>query len=91
MKNQLHQRRALDALTLHVVDSRDVEKVILVVVGQVAFHLGRIHAAVWLRDIDGRVAYLWEDIDGHPFDRQHRAQRNGDQGDDHRQGSGQSR
>ena len=66
MKNQLHQRRALNALTLHAIDSGDVEEMILVVVSQVAFHLGGIHSAVWLSDVNGRIAHLRENIHRHP-------------------------
>jgi hypothetical protein len=56
MKLQLHDRSALDVLGLHVLDAGDVEEVILVVVGQVAFHLQRVHAAIGLCDVDGRNA-----------------------------------
>ena len=65
MKHQLHERRALDAFAFDVIDAGDVEEVILVVISQVAFHLGRVHAAVGLRDVDGRIADLREDIDRH--------------------------
>ena len=43
VEDQLHQRRALDALAFDVIDAGDVEEVILVVVSQVAFHLSRVH------------------------------------------------
>ena len=79
MEHQLHQGGALDALAFHVVDAGDVEEVILVVVSQVAFHLGRVHAAVRLRDVDGRIADLRKDIDRHAADCENGAQRNGDQ------------
>ena len=79
MEHQLHERRALDALAFHVIDAGDVEEVILVVVSQVAFHLGGVHAAVGLRDVDGRIADLREDIDRHALDGQNGAQRDGDQ------------
>ena len=74
MKHQLHRARALDALALHVIDAGDVEEVILVVVSQVAFHLGRVHAAVRLRHIDGGIAHLREDVHRHAFDGQDGAQ-----------------
>src|SRR5579883_1115265 len=79
MEHQLHERIALNALAFDVVDPRDVKEVILVVIRQIAFHLRRIHAAVRLRDVDGRIADLREDVDGHAPDREHRAQRDGDQ------------
>ena len=83
MEHQLHERRALDALAFHVVDAGDVEEVILVVVSQVAFHLGRVHAAVRLRHVDGRIADLRKDIDGHALDGQDGAQGDGDQRHDY--------
>ncbi len=57
----------------------DVKKVILIVIGQVAFHLLRIHAAEGLRHIDSRCAQLGEDVGFHgpgcesrnKYDRQH--------------------
>ena len=56
MEKQLHEGDALDVLRLDVMNPRDVQKVILVVVGQEPFHLGGIHAAVRLGHInDGRV------------------------------------
>ena len=67
MKLELHDRSALDVLGLHVLDAGDVEEVVLVVVGQVAFHLQRVHAAIGLRDVDGRDAQGGEDIAGHFF------------------------
>ena len=65
VEHQLHQCRALDTLAFHVIDAGDVEEVILVVVSEIAFHLRRIHAAVRLRDVDGRIADLRKDIDRH--------------------------
>ncbi len=83
MKHQLHERRALDALALDVIDAGDVEEVILVVISQVAFHLRRVHAAVRLRDIDGGIAHLRKDIDRHALHGQDGAERDRDQRDDH--------
>ena len=54
MKLKLHDRGSLDVFRLHMLDPRDVEEMVLVVVGQVAFHLRRIHAAIRLRDVDRR-------------------------------------
>ena len=67
MKLKLHDGGSLDVLRLDVLDARDVEEVILVVVGQVAFHLRRIHAALRLRDVDGGNAQRREDIARHLF------------------------
>ena len=79
MKHQLHEGGALNALALHVIDARDVEEVILVVIGEVAFHLRGVHAAIGLRHIDRRVAHLRKDIDRHALQREHGAQRDRDQ------------
>jgi hypothetical protein len=47
------------------MNAGDVEEVILVVVGQKPFHLGRVHAAVGLAHVDDRQVELWEDVDFH--------------------------
>ena len=64
-KGQLHQRGALNALAIDRLDARDVEEVVLVVVGEEAFHLRGSHAAIRLRNIDDGVAHLREDIRAH--------------------------
>ena len=66
MEEELHQGDALDVLRLDVVDAVDVEEVILVVVGDQPFHLGGVHAAVGLGDVDDRQVELREDVDLHP-------------------------
>ena len=66
-----------------MIDAGDVEEVILVVVSQVPFHLGRVHAAVRLRDVDGRIADLRQDIDRHALNREERTQGNRDEGYNH--------
>ena len=76
MEHQLHERDALNVLGLDVLDAGDVEEVVLVVVGEVAFHLRRIHAAVRLRDVDRGRAQLRKDVDLHLPDRQDRRERN---------------
>ena len=65
-----------------MIDSRDVEEVVLVVVGEKTFHLCRVHAAVRLSDIDSGIADLRKDIDRHALDREYRSQRDRDQSDD---------
>ena len=50
-----------------MLDAGDVEEVVLVVVGQVAFHLQRVHAAIGLCDVDGRDAQGREDVTSHFF------------------------
>ena len=48
-----------------MLDAGDVEEMVFVVVGQVTFHLQRIHPAVGLRDIDRRNAQGRKDITRH--------------------------
>src|ERR1039457_314010 len=52
---------------------------ILVIVSEIAFHLGRVHAAVRLGDIDSRVADLREDVDGHALEREDGTEGDGDE------------
>ena len=68
-----------------MVEAGDVEEVILVVVSQVTFHLGRVHAAVGLRHVDGGVSDLGKDVRGHAFECEHGTERNRDEGHHHRQ------
>ena len=58
VKHQLHESGSLDTLALDVIDSGDVQEVILVVVREEPFHLRGIHAAVRLSHIDGGVTDL---------------------------------
>src|SRR5205807_7658214 len=60
---ELHQGDALDVAALDVVDAVDVEEVVLVVVGEQPLHLGRVHAAVGLGDVDDRQVEGGEDVD----------------------------
>ena len=89
MEDQLHERRALNALAFHVIDAGDVEEVILVVIGEVAFHLRRVHAAVRLRHVDGRIADLRKDVDRHALGGEHGAERDGHQRNHHGDGPAQ--
>ena len=65
VKLQLHQARALNGLGFHMLDAGDVQEMILVVVSEVALHLGRVHAAERLRDVDGGNAERWKDVAAH--------------------------
>ena len=67
MEVQLHQRHALHVPRLDVVDAADVEEVVLVIIGDEAFHLRRVHAAVRLADVDHGQIQVREDVDFHPF------------------------
>ena len=68
---------------LDVVDAVDVEEVVLVVVGEQALHLRRVHAAVRLGDVDDRQIQVGKDVDRHPRHGQQAAERDGDHGDHH--------
>jgi hypothetical protein len=77
MKHELHERGALDALGLDVLDAGDVQEVVLIVVGEKPFHLLGIHPAVRLRDEHGRRSELGKDIDGHALDHHDGGERDG--------------
>ena len=77
MEEQLHHRHALDVPALDVMDARDVKKVILVIVGEQPLHLGWVHAAVGLGDVDDRQIQVGEDVDRHPCHGQRTAQHDG--------------
>src|SRR6266702_913087 len=49
---EFDDRRALDGLGFDVLDAGDVEEMILVVIGEITFHLGRVHSAVRLRHVN---------------------------------------
>ena len=51
-----------------MLDAGDVEEVVLVVVDDEPFHLGRIHAAIGLGDIENRYTEIGKDVAGHPLD-----------------------
>ena len=84
MKLQLQQGSPLDGLRLHMLDARDVEEMVFVVIRQVAFHLRRVHAPVGLGDIDCRNAQRGEDVAGHLLQRQPRPQHDGKNQHDNR-------
>jgi len=65
VEEQFHEGEALDVLRLDVVDAADVEEVVLVVVGEQTFHLGGVHAAVGLADVDDGQVQAGEDVDLH--------------------------
>ena len=71
---KLDQCRRLDVLGFDVLDAGDVEKMVFVIIGDVAFHLGRIHAAIRLHDIDRGDAQTRKNIPGHFDDRHQRSQ-----------------
>ncbi len=91
VKNQLHQRRALDAFALDMLDAGDVEEVVLVIEGHVAFHLGGIHAAIGLSHVNRRASDLGKNIDRHALHRQQGEECDGDQGHHHGERSAKSR
>ena len=91
MELQLHEGSALDRLGFDVLDAGDVEEVILVVIGEVTFHLRRVHAAVGLGDVDGGNAEGREDVAGHALERDPRPEDDGDDQHDNRERPAQGR
>ena len=51
-----------------MLDAGDVEEMVLVIVDEKPFHLGRVHAAIGLGDIENRDAEVGENVAGHPLD-----------------------
>ncbi len=86
-EGQLHQRSALNAFAIDCLNARDVEEMILVVIGKESFHLRGSHATIRLRDIDDRIAHLRENIRTHLTERQHEAGQDRDECDDHSEGT----
>ena len=78
VEEQLHQGDALDVAALDVVDAVDVEEVVFVVVGEQPLHLGRVHAAIRLGDVDDGQVQVGEDVDRHAVDGQAAAEGDGD-------------
>ena len=74
---QLDQPDVLNRLRFDVIDARDVEEVVLVVIRQKAFHLLRIHAAVRLGDVNHRRVEIGKNVDGHACHGDHSAQNDG--------------
>ena len=66
MELELHQGRPLNVSRFHVLDAGDVEKVVLVVVGQRTLHLRRVHSAIRLGHVEGRDAQRREYVARHP-------------------------
>ena len=89
MELQLDDRRALDGLRFHVLDAGDVEEVILVIVGEVTFHLRRVHAAVRLRDVNGGDAERRKNVARHFLERQPRGENHAEQKHEDRERSAQ--
>ena len=73
MENQFHQPHVLNGLRFDGFNSGDVEKMIFVVVDEIALHLRRGHAAVRLCHIDDGQIQIRKDIDGHAQERENRA------------------
>ncbi len=58
-----------------MLDASDVKEVILVVIGEVTFHLRRVHAAEWLCDVNGGNTQRGENVTWHLAQCQDRAKR----------------
>ncbi len=79
---QLDEGVALNGLGLDVFDASDVEKVILVVIGEIALHLCRIHAAIRLGHVNRRRIEAGENIPSAVPDRQPRCDQYANDDDD---------
>ena len=64
----------MNGLRLDALDAVHIKEMVLVVVGEEAFHLCRAHASIGLGDIDHRQIQVREDIHPHTGKGQNRAQ-----------------
>ena len=62
MEIELHQGDVLDVLGFDVVDAVHEQEGVFVVVGDEPFHLGGVHAAVGLGDVDDRLIQVREHV-----------------------------
>ncbi len=83
---ELDERGTLDGSGFDVLDAGYVQEVVLVVVGEIAFHLGRVHAAVGLGDIDGGNSQCGKDVARRFAQSEEGAQDDGCDEDKHRDG-----
>src|SRR5262249_54277530 len=78
MKCELEQPDVLNRFRFHALDARDVEKVIFVVVDEIAFHLRWGHSSIRLRDVNHRQIKIRKNVDRHPQKSKHRQETNRD-------------
>src|SRR5439155_16467359 len=84
MKIELAETCALNRFRLDVLNAGDIEEVIFVIRNEEAFHLRRIHAAVWLGHVDNGQIEIRKDVHRHPLVSKDRTERDPyDQNDDH--------
>ena len=79
---ELHHGRALDVLRFDVLDAGDVKEVVFVIEGEEAFHLGGVHAAERLGDVDRGDVEGREDVLGHAVQAEERGKDQGEDADD---------
>ena len=84
MERELQQRGVLNRLRFDALDPVDVEEVVLVVVGDVPFHLRRAHPPVRLRHVDHRQVKIGKDVRPHAAHRKCGGQGDGDHRDEDR-------
>src|SRR5579884_2643683 len=78
MELEFDDCRALNGFRFNMLNTGNVEEMIFVVIGQVPFHLGRVHSAVRLRDVNRRNAECGKNVLGHLLPREHGNQRHSD-------------
>ena len=86
MELELHDGGALDGLRFHVLDARDVEEVVLVIIREVPLHLQGIHPAKRLGHVNGRDTQRGKNVACHLLGRAPGAEE--DSKDDHQNGPG---
>src|SRR6185437_15973439 len=69
MKLKLNKRGTLDVPRFHSLDARDEEEMVFIIIGEIAFHLRRIHPAIGLRDIDDGNPKIRKNVSRHSRNR----------------------
>ena len=76
IERQFDQRRPLYTLRFHMLYARNIQQMILIIVGDEAFHLLRIKPAIGLCDVHRRRAKIGKNIDTRPLHRKPGGQNN---------------
>ncbi len=69
MEKDLHLGESLNIARLDVMNAADVQEMVLVMKGEQAFHLRRIHTPIGLDHVNDRLIQVREDIDLHTAER----------------------
>src|SRR5579885_1444691 len=82
MKDEFHKTGSLNALRFDVLDACDIQKMILIIIDEIAFHLSGRHTTIWLSNINHRQIEIREDVYLHARKGKNSGQSNGNHSDD---------